>query len=321
MSAPRNETDQKGEPSVSITAFKGFDKDLRCRGFQYEEGKTYEQDRAAVMCATGFHAVTLPLDAFTYYAPIGSRFHAVELDGVTEKSTGDSKVAGRKITIGASLGVPGIVRAHVEAVFDLVKKPSKTVKATTGDYAHAATTGDSAHAATTGDSANAATTGDYANAATTGDYAHAATTGRYANAATTGYSAHAATTGRSAHAATTGDSANAATTGRYANAATTGDYAHAATTGDSANAATTGRYANAATTGYYAHVRASVADEGSIAAVLGQGAAKGAVGCWLVLTERDDNWRILGVQAVLVDGEAVKADTFYTLRGGRLVEA
>ncbi|MDF2046215.1 hypothetical protein P2P98_08595, partial [Microbacterium sp. Kw_RZR3] len=85
--------------------------------------------------------------------------------------------------------------------------------------------------------------------------------------------------------------------------------------------ATTGRYANAATTGYSAQVRASVADMGSIAAVLGQGAARGAVGCWLVLTERDRDWNVLGVQAVQVDGETVEAGVFYTLRGGRVVKA
>lgn len=207
---------------MTIEAFKGFNRDLTCRGFQYKVGETYEQDAPAQVCSTGFHAVTLPLDALSYYKPgPDSVYHRVTLDDVAERSSGDSKVAGRKITIGASVDVPGLVKAHVEAVFDLVKKPSK---------------------------------------------AHAATTGRYA---------------------------------------------HAATTGDSANAATTGRSAN---------VRASVKDEGSIAAVLGQGAASGAVGCWLVLTERDGNLNILGVQAVQVDGDTIKADTFYELRDGQIVE-
>jgi hypothetical protein len=66
-------------------------------------------------------------------------------------------------------------------------------------------------------------------------------------------------------------------------------------------------------------VRSEVKDEGSIAAVLGQGAAAGAVGCWLVLTERDDDWNILGVKAVPVDGKKVKAGRFYELRGGKVV--
>ena len=122
----------------------------------------------------------------------------------------------------------------------------------------------------------------------------AVTTGRYANTATTGYSAH---------------------------AVTTGDYAHAATTGDCANAATTGRYANAVTTGDSTQVRASVGDRDTVAAVLGQGAAKGVIGSWLVLTERDSNRGLLGVKAVQVDGETVKADTYYMLSDGEIEEA
>ena len=128
---------------------------------------------------------------------------------------------------------------------------------------------------------------------------------------TTGYGAHAATTGNGAHAATSGYGAHAATTGNRAHAATSGNYAHAATTGYGANAATTG---------YYAH--AEVRGKNAIAAVLGSKCiARGALGCWLVLTERDINWNILGVQAVKVDGESIKADTWYELRGGKVVMA
>ena len=193
--------------------------------------------------------------------------------------------------------------------------------ATTGDYAHAATTGNHANSATTGDCAYAATTGDYAHAATTGDCAYAVTTGDHAHAMTTANYAHAVTTGYYAHAATTGNHAHAASTGNSAHAATTGNHAHSVTTGNYANAVTTGRYANAATTGYSAQVRASVGDRDTVAAVLGQGAAKGVIGSWLVLTERDSNRGLLGVKAVQVDGETVRADTYYTLSGGEIVEA
>ncbi len=278
------------DAQTPVRAFKGFNADMTCRGFQYVEGQTYEHAGPVSLCNSGFHAVMLPLDVLAYYAPPKAVYHEVQLEGVAEDKGDDSKVAARKITIGASINLAGLVKAHVEAIWSQVKKPSEKTEATTGDYAHAATTGGSAHAATTGGSAHAATTGDSAHAATTGCSAHAATTGRYANAATTG---------------------------DYAHAATTGDSAHAATTGDYAHAATTGRYANAATTGYSAQVRASVADQGAVAAVLGQGAAKGAVGCWLVLTERDAELNILGVQAVRVDGEQIKADTYYTLRNGQ----
>ncbi|MDF2047098.1 hypothetical protein P2P98_13100, partial [Microbacterium sp. Kw_RZR3] len=126
--------------STPITAFKGFDKDLRCRGFQYTAGQTYKHPGTVDVCRAGFHAVTLPLDVFRYYKPSESVYHRVELEGVVTEAGGDSKVAGKKITVGASLNMFGLVKAHVEAVWNLAKKPEKPSegsKATTGDYAHA----------------------------------------------------------------------------------------------------------------------------------------------------------------------------------------
>ena len=305
----------------NLTFFKGFDKNMQCRGFQYVEGETYTQQGKIGVCVNGFHACGLPLDVWFYY-PLrnGNLYHEVTLDGIAKEDGGDSKVAAREITVGASLDLVGLIRAHVEAVFDLTAKKSELHAATTGNDAHAATTGRFAHAATTGRYAHAATTGDSAHAATTGDSAHAATTGYEAHAATTGRFAHATTTGYEAHAATTGDSAHATTTGDEANAATTGDGANAATTGDSAHAATTGRYANAATTGYSTNIRTSVQDRDSVSAVLGQGAAKGVKGSWLVLTERNNDLTIVEVRATQVDGKNVKADTYYQLINGELVE-
>ena len=149
--------------------YKGFDKNMQCRGFQYAEGKTYVHEGRVNVCHSGFHACALPLDVLTYY-PLrdGNCYHAVTLDGVAEPEGGDSKVAGRKITIGASVNVFGLVKAHVEAIWKRATEEKEALGA------HAATTGDGAHAATTGDDAHAATTGRWANAATTGYGAHAA---------------------------------------------------------------------------------------------------------------------------------------------------
>ena len=276
--------------------YKGFDKNMQCRGFQYVEGETYEQAESPVVCKSGFHACGLPLATFSFYPPCdGNQYGQVYLEDVTEESA-DSKVAARVITVGASVNVFGLVKAHVEAIWNRAtdqKKASPDAQATTGYKANAATTGDGAHAATTGYRAHAATTGD---------------------------GAHAATTGYGANAATTGDWANAATTGDWAHAATTGDRANAATTGDRAHAATTGDWANAATTGN-CFVSAEATGSNAVAAVLGRGKAKAALGCWLVLTERDDDLNILGVQAVQVDGETIKPGVYYTLKGGEIVEA
>ena len=241
------------------TFYKGFDENMQCRGFQYVEGETYTQPGEIGVCVNGFHACGIPLDVWTYY-PLrdGNLYHEVTLDGIAENDGGDSKVAAREITVGASLNLVGIIKAHVEAVFERTAKKSES---------------------------------------------HVATTGYEANAATTGYGA------------------NAATTGRWANAATTGDMANAATTGNDAHAATTGRWANAATTGYGAHADAKSDSPDAIAAVLGRGKAKGVLGGWLVLTERDDDLTILDVQAIHIDGTEIKPDTWYRLVDGKPVEA
>ena len=105
-----------------MKAYKGFDENMQCRGFQYEEGKTYETDKAE-LCETGFHACTSPLNVFAYYPPgKNSKYHVVEIENVTDEKSYDSKVCGTKITVGAELGIPGLVKAHVEWVKENVTK-------------------------------------------------------------------------------------------------------------------------------------------------------------------------------------------------------
>ena len=98
-----------------MKAYKGFDKNMQCRGFQYEEGKEYTTDRAE-LCRSGFHACENPLDCFGYYSPAESVFHEVDLDATDEKESSDSKRVGNRIKIGARLDVAGICKAHFEYV-------------------------------------------------------------------------------------------------------------------------------------------------------------------------------------------------------------
>ena len=112
----------------TMKAYKGFDKDMQCRGFQYEEGKTYETDKAE-LCETGFHACEDPLNVFRYYPPgRGSKYHEVTLEGVTDEKSDDTKRVGTKITVGAEIGIPGIIKAHVEYVKEnvTIKKSPKS---------------------------------------------------------------------------------------------------------------------------------------------------------------------------------------------------
>ena len=161
-----------------MKAYKGFNRDMTCRDFQFEEGKTYEEENAK-LCDSGFHACVDPLDCFNYYYPGQSVYREVELDDNGERHADDSKVCGKKITIGAEIGLPGIIKAH----FDYVKsnctmERTDPKQATAGNFG-AATAGYSG-AATAGNF-GAATAG-YRGAATAGD-SGAATAG-YRGAAT-----------------------------------------------------------------------------------------------------------------------------------------
>jgi hypothetical protein len=197
---------QSTQPAT--VAYKAFDAQWKCRDFQYEVGKTYEHEGRVKLCKAGFHAVTVPFDAWNYY-PHSTTLARVQMHGDAQRADEDSKIASAKITIEASLSLPEWIRAQVSAVVDLCK----AAKGALSDSGHAAATGDSGHAAATGDSGHAAATGDRG---------HAAATGYRGHAAATGYSGHAAATGDSGHAAATGDSGHAAATGKYGIAASLG---------------------------------------------------------------------------------------------------
>ena len=99
-----------------MKVYKGTDKDMKCRGFQFEPGKTVETDTAK-LCKAGFHACERPLDVLNYYPPATSRYFEAELDGVSdERNSKDTKVVGRKITLGAELNIAGLCKAHFEYV-------------------------------------------------------------------------------------------------------------------------------------------------------------------------------------------------------------
>ena len=144
----------------TIKAYKGFNKDMTCRGFQYEVGKEYEMDGDIKACERGFHACENPIDCLNYYPAAQSVFHEVELSGNMDTDGGDSKVCASHIRIGAKLNIPGICKAAFEYV------RSKCTNENNAEPGKAATAGDSG-AATAG-YRGAATAGD-SGAATAGD--------------------------------------------------------------------------------------------------------------------------------------------------------
>ena len=134
--------------SETIKSYKGFDKNLKCRGFQYEIGKEYEHDGPVEACKSGFHACEAPLDVFAYYAPATSRYCEVEQSGELSRDGDDSKIASSRIKIGAEIGIPGLVKAHIE----WVKNQTHEIKGShaTGYQGAASATGDYGAASATG---------------------------------------------------------------------------------------------------------------------------------------------------------------------------
>ena len=265
-----------------IKAYKAFDKDLSCRGFKYKVGKEYEETGDIKACEKGFHACPYPLDVFGYYAPAGSRFCEVEQSGKIDDSESD-KVCSSKIRIGAELDIRGLVKAAVSYVKERCTNEynEEPGKPDMTGYRGVATAGD-----------RGAATAGYRGVAMAGD-GGAATAGDR-GAATAGYRG----------AAMAGDR-GAATAGNCG-AATAGD-GGAATAGDGGAATARGK----ASTGYNG---LSVARGENVQ-------VKGGIGAILVIAEeRDDTYDIVDWKAVVVDGEVVKADTWYRLENGELVE-
>ena len=158
-----------------MKAYKGFNPDMTCREFQYKEGETYTDDNAE-LCKSGFHACEDPVDCFNYYNPAGSVFHEVELDEVSDGRDDDSKVAAKKITIGAKVDIASMVKASI--AFRFSKTTEERGGHATGGRGAASATGDSGAASATGGRGAASATGDSGAASATGDSGAASATGK-----------------------------------------------------------------------------------------------------------------------------------------------
>ncbi|PCI53852.1 MAG: hypothetical protein COB36_11475 [Alphaproteobacteria bacterium] len=166
-------------------AFKGFDKDLKCRDFQYEVGKTYKHKGKVEACRSGFHSCEHPFDVWGYYSPGENRFALVELGGKIKDHSGDTKLASAEITIKAELTIPEFVQRGVDYILSKIKD-TKT-ESNTGDRSAATNTGDRSAATNTGDQSAATNTGDQSAATNTGDRSAASVDGEHSVALASGY--------------------------------------------------------------------------------------------------------------------------------------
>ena len=170
-----NAATEPNKPSAVVHSVKGFDRDLKCRGFQFEPGKTYTVTGKIEACKNGFHACENPLDILQYYPAGSSRFFTVEQSGDIARHSEDSKIASAKIIIGIELSISDMVKRAVEWVFSRSKPEGETA---TGDSGAASATGYSGAASATGDSGAASATGYSGAASATGKHSVAVASGK-----------------------------------------------------------------------------------------------------------------------------------------------
>ena len=308
-----------------MKAYKGFNKDMTCRGFQYEIGKAYETD-AADLCRIGFHACENPLDCFSHYAPATSRYCEVEIEDNGQRSSEDSKVVGRKIKIGAELSTEQICKLHFEYVRSRCD-PAKTNAAGDRESASAGEYG----------SASAGERGS----ASAGD-GGSASAGRYGSASAGKFGSASAGVCGSASAGVCGSASagkfGSASAGRYGIAsagergsasagkfgsASAGDGGSASAGRSGSASAGDGGSASAGDGGVSASRGSSSAGENGVAAARGEHAkVRGGIGSVLVVcVENEDSYDIAEWKAAVVDGERIRPDTWYTVENGEFKEA
>ncbi|WP_079839921.1 DUF7666 domain-containing protein [Salmonella enterica] len=169
-----------------IVTFKGFNKDLKCRGFQFAIGETFHHEGKVEACGSGFHACECPFDVFSYYPPAESRYAETISFGVTDREEGgDTKIASASITIKAELTLPQFIQRGIEWIWSKIDK-SLEQQIMTGNRSAATNTGNRSAATNTGDWSAATNTGDWSAATNTGDWSAAEVSGSQSVAASLG---------------------------------------------------------------------------------------------------------------------------------------
>ena len=312
--------------SEKIIAYKGMNADMTCRGKQYEVGKIYHEDKA-VCCHAGMHACENPLDVLHYYPLKDSpRFFEVECGGNVDKSGNGSKLSCTELTVKGEVNFAGLVRATVNAVFNRVKgkEPfSSGYSSTAGSSGNSSTAGSSGCSSTAGSSGNSSTagsSGDYSTAGSSGYYSTAGSSGDYSTAGSSGDYSTAGSSGYYSTAGSSGYYSTAGSSGDYSTAGSSGYYSTAGSSGYYSTAGSSGCYSTAAATGAYCRAKADGKDNIAVA----NGAhskARGTLGCYLVLTEYDDDGHMICAKMARVDGSAIRENVYYTLKNGEFVEA
>ncbi|ECF2062300.1 hypothetical protein XY16_23095 [Salmonella enterica subsp. enterica serovar Virchow] len=312
-----------------IVTFKGFNKDLKCRGFQFAIGETFHHDGKVEACGSGFHACECPFDVFSYYPPAESRYAETISFGITDSEEGgDTKIASSSITIKDELTLPQFIQRGIEWIWSKIDK-SLEQQIMCGSWSAATNTGNRSAATNTGYQSAATNTGSWSAATNTGNRSAATNTGYQSAATNTGNRSAATNTGNRSAATNTGNRSAATNTGNRSAATNTGDWSAATNTGNRSAATNTGDWSAATNTGYQSAATntgdcsaAEVSGSQSVAASLGiEGKARASEGGAIVLCYRDEDGELIHIRASKVGENGIMPNTWYQLdKDGEFVE-
>ena len=272
---------------AAIKSYKGFDKNLKCRDFQYEIGKEYEMDGEIKVCNRGFHACESPFDVFDHYTMIDSRFCEVEQDGNISKEDRGTKICSSKIKIKAELKLADMINLGVEWLKEITS-PEK-IKTSIKDNS-------------------------------SGNGAKIGSSGYGAKIGSSGYGAKIGSSGNNAQIGSSGDGAKIGSSGNNAQIGSSGNNAQIGSSGYDAKIGSSGNNAQIGSSGNNAKIDSTGEDCVIMCAGINS-VAKASKGSWITLSEwsySDKKQRYIPVcvKTEFVDGEKIKADTYYKLDGG-----
>ena len=276
---------------MAIKSYKGFDKNLRCRDFQYKIGGIYEMDGKIKVCNRGFHACESPFDVFDHYTMIDSRFCEVEQDGDISKEDRGTKICSSKIKIKAELKLADMINLGVEWLKEITS--SEKIKTSirdnsSGDGAKIGSSGNCAQIGSSGDNAKISSSGHGAKIGSSGDNAQIGSSGNGTQIGSSGYGVKIGSSGYNVKIGSSGDGAKIGSSGYGAQIDSTGEDCVIMCAGINS-------------------------------------VAKASKGSWITLSEwsySEEKQRHIPicVKTEFVDGEKIKADTYYSLKGGVFVE-
>ena len=334
---------------TKIVAYKGFDENLRCKGFQYEVGKEYEQEGEIVCCRTGFHACTNPFDVLDYYCDNSKeRFCVVEQSGIIKSYGQDTKRSSSKIKIISEIGIAGLFKAGIEWIKEKTNPDTiiKSIKdegniesgdrakiVSSSDNAQMFSSGKCAHIGSSGKYAQIGSSGKYAQIGSSGDYAHIGSSGHNDQICSSGQNAQIVSIGYSAQIGSSGDFAKIGSSGNFAQIGSSGNYAKIGPSGNYAKIATSGDCAKIVSSGYSAKIVssgdsdkiASTGEDSVICCAGNNSMVRAKKGSWITLSEwkyseENDYFIPVCVKTEFVDGERIKEDTWYKLIDGEFKE-